>query len=118
MLVVIDLFYRPGDIICDPAQPVRPLSSFTLKILAFENLTPMMVDVHRGRLHLPGKIAYLLSTLDKVTGTVMKKKPRHITAGSLATVKVEMIGNPIPLEVGHKVVLRSGGQTVAAGIVG
>lgn len=118
MPAVIDLFYRPGDIICDPAQPVTPLSSFTLRILAFENLTPMMVDVHRGRLHLPGKIAYLLSTLDKVTGTVMKKKPRHITAGSLATVKVEMIGNPIPLEVGHKVVLRCGGQTVAAGIVG
>lgn len=116
--VVTDLFYRPGDIICDPAQPVIPLGSFTLKILAFENLTPMMVDVHRGRLHLPGKIVYLLSTLDKATGTVVRKKPRHIAAGSLATVKVEMVGNPISLEVGHKVVLRCGGQTVAAGIVG
>lgn len=77
----------------------------------------MAVDVHRGRLHLPGRIIYLLSILDKSTGAVVKKKPRHIAAGSLATVKVEMVGNQIPLEVGHKVVLRCGGQTVAAGIV-
>lgn len=112
-----NLISRAGDIICDPSQQVTPLGEFTLKILAFENITPMMVDVHRGRLHLPGKIVYLLSTLDKATGVVVKKKPRHIAAGSLATVKVEMMGTTIPLEGGHKVVLRNGGQTVAAGIV-
>ncbi|KAI5852856.1 P-loop containing nucleoside triphosphate hydrolase protein [Morchella snyderi] len=114
----IDMVHlREGDILCDPTNRVTPQSSFTIKILAFEGLTPMMVDVHRGRLHAPGKVVYLLSTLDKATGVVLKKRPRHITAGSLATVKVELMGNPIPLEAGYKVVLRSGGQTVAAGIV-
>lgn len=108
---------RAGDIICDPSHCVNSLGSFTIKILAFENLTPMMVDVHRGRLHTPGKVVYLLATLDKASGAVVKKKPRHISAGSLAAVKVEVMGNPIPLEAGYRVVLRCGGQTIAAGIV-
>lgn len=78
----------------------------------------MAVDIHRGQLHAPGRIAAMLQTYDKANGTVIKKKPRHIAAGSLASVKVELTaGESIPVEVGNKIVLRSNGQTVAAGII-
>jgi hypothetical protein len=33
--------------------------------LAFEHLMPMQVDVHRGRLHVPGRISKLVASLDK-----------------------------------------------------
>ena len=88
-----------------------------VKLLAFEGLTPMAVDVHKGRLHAAGKITKMLETIDKATGETIKKKPRHIAAGALARVRVELVGDSIPVEVGNHVVLRSNGQTVAAGII-
>lgn len=78
----------------------------------------MPVDVHKGRLHAAGKISSMLATLDKANGhAIKKKKPRHIPPQSLARVKVELVGEVIPVEVGDKVVLRHNGQTVAAGII-
>ncbi|KAL7269851.1 hypothetical protein RUND412_007465 [Rhizina undulata] len=114
----IDMIHlRAGDIICDQTSRVHPLHSFNVKLLAFESLTPMMVDVHRGRLHVGGKISYLLSTIDKTTGKVLKQRPRHVGPGALASVKVEVLGDAIPLEKDMRVVLRTAGKTVAAGIV-
>lgn len=78
----------------------------------------MAVDIHRGHLHAPGRISGLLQTYDKSNGTVTKKKPRHVAAGNLASVMVELVaGAAIPVEAGMKIVLRSNGQTVAAGII-
>ncbi|KAI5778191.1 elongation factor Tu [Geopyxis carbonaria] len=112
-----DLHLRPGDVLCNPNEPLIPLRSFNAKVLAFDSITPMIVDIHRGQLHTAGKVAVMLAILDRNTGEVLKKKPRHIPAGSLALIQIDLSGDVIPVEAGNKIVLRSNGQTVAAGII-
>ena len=107
---------RVGDIVCDPKQPIACVDTFTVKALAFDIIMPMQVDVHRGRLHAAGQIAEIPALLDKVKGTVLKKKPKIVKPGSVARIVVRM-NNKVPLEVGQRVVLRSGGETVAAGLL-
>ncbi|GME48209.1 elongation factor tu gtp binding domain-containing protein [Neofusicoccum parvum] len=48
---------RLGDIVCHPSSPIKNIKSFTAKILAFEHVTPMYVDVLKGRLNVsaPGE---------------------------------------------------------------
>lgn len=77
---------------------------------------PMPVDLHRGRLHSAGQIVSIAATLDKVTGAVVKKKPRVVQPGGVARVAVKLAAK-VPLERGQRVVIRSGGQTVAAGLL-
>ncbi|KAI1106555.1 hypothetical protein F4804DRAFT_300379 [Jackrogersella minutella] len=107
---------RVGDIICDTKQPIACIDTFTVKVLAFDILMPMQVDVHRGRLHAAGQIQEIPALLDKTKGTVLKKKPRIVKPGNIARVVVKM-ANKVPLEASQRVVLRSGGDTVAAGLL-
>ncbi|MCJ1351054.1 MAG: Hsp70 suppressor, GTPase facilitates ribosomal subunit dissociation [Icmadophila ericetorum] len=107
---------KSGDVLCSPSSPVKPTTKFATKILAFEHVTPMHVDIHRGRLYVPGRITSLVAVLDKSSGQVVKKKPKLIQPGSVARVVVET-EMPVPLEVAQRVVLRAGGETVAAGLL-
>lgn len=107
---------RVGDIICDPSKPVQCADTFTLKALAFDFLMPMQVDVHRGRFHTAGRIEEVSALLDKVNGTVTKKRPKIVKPASVARLVVKLTAKA-PLEAGQRVVLRSGGQTVAAGLL-
>ena len=107
---------KSGDVVCTPSAPVKSITTFTTKILAFDHVTPMHVDIHRGRLHAPGRITQLVAVLDKGSGAVVKKKPRLIQPGSVARVVVEM-EQSVPLEAPGRVVLRAGGETVAAGLL-
>ncbi|EAW11307.1 putative translation elongation factor EF-1 subunit [Aspergillus clavatus NRRL 1] len=107
---------RSGDVICRALAPIANVTSFTAKVLAFEHLMPSMVDIHRGRLHVPGRISRLVATLDKGSGAVIKKKPKIVAPGTVARVVVEM-DQAVPLEAPTRIVLRSGGETVAAGLL-
>lgn len=107
---------KVGDIICDPANPVPRADTFTMKALAFDFLMPMQVDVHRGRLHAAGRIESITGILDKVSGAVTKKKPKIVKPATVARIVVKLEAQ-VPLEKGQRVVLRSGGQTVAAGLL-
>ncbi|KAK4160035.1 putative glucose-regulated protein 78 of hsp70 family [Cladorrhinum sp. PSN259] len=104
---------RVGDIICHPADPIPKDKKFTMKALAFDFLMPMQVDVHRGRLHAAGRITAMPALLDKVTGSVTKKNPKLVKPGTVARVTIEL-ESVVPLEAGQRVVLRSGGETIAA----
>lgn len=88
----------------------------TAKVLAFEHMTPMTVDVHRGRLHVAGRISQLVATLNKSTSEVMKKKPKIVKPGSLARILVEL-EQPVPLEALSRIILRANGETIAAGLI-
>jgi len=77
---------------------------------------PMFIDVHRGALHASGKIERLDAVLDKTTGKVIKKKPKVVQPGQVARVTVEL-ESELPLEAPIKIVLRTEGRTVAAGMV-
>ena len=110
-------YLKSGDIICPPGSPIPCVTSFTVKILAFEHITPMHCEVHKGRLHAPGRVTKLVAELDKASGAAVKgKKPRLIKPGSVAKVLVE-VDDPIPLEQGGRVILRAGGETIGAGLV-
>lgn len=76
----------------------------------------MYVDVHRGRLHVPGRITSLVAILDKGNGAIIKKKPRLVPPGGLARVRVE-VEDAVPLEAPTRVVLRANGETIAAGLL-
>jgi elongation factor 1 alpha-like protein len=107
---------KTGDVLCSPTSPIQNISTFTAKILAFEHLTPMLADIHRGRLHVPGRISKLIATLDKATGEVAKKKPKVVQPGSWVRCEVDL-DQAVPLEAPARIVVRQNGQTVAAGII-
>ena len=108
---------KTGDMLCSPASPVQNTTTFTAKVLAFEHLTPMNVDIHKGRLHVPGKINKLIAILDKADGTTpTKKRPKIVQPGSVVRVKVEM-DHAVPLSEAARIVLRANGETVAAGLI-
>ncbi|KAI9835889.1 MAG: hypothetical protein M1819_001787 [Sarea resinae] len=107
---------KTGDVLCPSDSLVQNITTLTIKILAFDHITPMHVDIHRGRLHVPGRITQLVAVLDKGSGAVIKKRPRLVQPGSVARVKVELT-TPTPLEAPSRIVLRSNGQTVAAGLL-
>lgn len=117
-LVDIDpVHLKLGDIISHPSNPIPNVKQLTAKILAFEHVLPMFVDVHRGSLHVGGKVTQLVAVLDKVTGKILgQKKVRVVQPGSVARVVVEL-ESALPVEAGVKVILRSEGLTVAAGLV-
>lgn len=108
-------YLRTGDLLCAPGSPVPAVKGFTVRVKALESLLPQGVDVHLGRLHVAGRIGQLVSTLDK-EGEVLRKKPRVIKEGQNAVVKI-VVDDAVPVEKGSRVVLRSGGSTIAAGVV-
>ncbi|KAL4817258.1 hypothetical protein BDW67DRAFT_174826 [Aspergillus spinulosporus] len=107
---------RSGDVVCHVSTPISNITSFTCKVLAFDHLLPSMVDIHRGRLHVPGRISKLVATLDKGSGNVLKKKPKIVQPGAVARIVVEL-DQAVPLEAPTRIVLRAGGDTVAAGLL-
>lgn len=107
---------KSGDVLCSPTSPIKNVREFTAKVLAFKHLLPMLVDVHRGRMHAPGRIGMLIATLDKATAEVVKKRPKIVQPGGLVRVRV-VLERDVPVEEGTRVILRAGGETVAAGIV-
>lgn len=107
---------KVGDILCHPTDAIACGDSFTMKAMAFEHILPSPVDLHRGRLHAPGQIQSLLATLDKATGEVIKKKPKVVQPGGVARIRIKLEAK-VPLEAGQRVVIRSNGETIAAGLL-
>ncbi|KAI6811559.1 elongation factor EF-1 alpha subunit [Hortaea werneckii] len=109
---------RTGDLVCSSAaKPMQVVKTFTARIQALESLLPQAVDVHLGRLHAPGGISHLMFTLDEAGQQQVKRKPRMVREGQKAVVRVCLGDDGQPVEVGERVVLRSGGGTVAFGRV-
>ncbi|KIW59171.1 translation elongation factor Tu, variant 2 [Exophiala xenobiotica] len=116
-LTDVDLIHlKTGDVLCSPLTPIKNLNEFKAKMLAFDHLTPMNIDVHKGRLHVPGRIAQLVAVLDKSSGAVLKKKPKIVQPGTVVRVVVQL-DQAVPLEAPARVVLRANGETVAAGLI-
>lgn len=109
-------YLNVGDILCHPTDAISCGHSFVMKAMAFDHLLPSPIDIHRGRLHAAGQIHTMLATLDKATGEVVKKKPKIVQPGEVARVGIKL-DHKVPLEAGQRVVIRSGGETIAAGLV-
>ncbi|CAG8639712.1 3416_t:CDS:10 [Funneliformis caledonium] len=95
----------------------------TLAELDIIQLKGFPVILHRQSLNEPAIITKLISILDKSTGAILKKNPRCLVKSSNAIVEIELSNRPIPLETFKenkelgRIMLRKGGETVAAGIV-
>lgn len=108
---------RVGDIICPPGKDaIQNTTRFNASVLAFNYLTPMSIDIHRGRLHVPGQIAKIIGLVDKKSGEITKKKPKIVQPEQIVRITVE-VGRGVPIESGNRIILRNGGETVAAGLV-
>ena len=110
-------YLKAGDILSSTSDVVPVQRSFTVKVLAFEHIMPMPCEIHRGRLHAPGRVAKLDAAVEKNSGTVMKgKRPKVVKPGLLAKVVIE-VDEAIPIEKGSRVILRADGETIGAGLV-
>lgn len=107
---------RAGDVICSVSNPIPCVDTFTMKALAFDTFFPMPVEIHKGRLHVAGKVSQLRAVLDLHTGAITKKKPQVVKAGSVARVRMKT-DEKVPLESGERVVIRYNGETIAAGLL-
>lgn len=107
---------RPGVLLCDPAKPAPVVDNVTMKVMAFEPLIPQPLEVHRGRLERAATIKELLSIIDLKTGAVVREHPFVVTACRVARIKVEL-EKKVPLEAGQRVVLRSEGKIIGAGLL-
>jgi len=107
---------KTGDVLCSPLSPTQNINEFKAKVLAFDHLTPMYLDVHKGRLHVPGRISQLIGALDKSSGAVLKKKPKMVQPGNVVRIAVQL-DQAVPLEPSSRIVLRANGETVAAGLI-
>ncbi|KAF2149357.1 hypothetical protein K461DRAFT_270960 [Myriangium duriaei CBS 260.36] len=108
--------FAKGDLLCAIAKPAKPVTAVTMKVLAFDAVFPMPVDVHRGRLRVQANITQLVAQVDGKTHKVVKEGPKVVKHGGVARVKVEF-AEPVALERKTRVVLRYGGETIAAGAV-
>ncbi|CAO3640610.1 unnamed protein product [Cunninghamella blakesleeana] len=116
-----------GCVLCNPLEPVPVTTTFTAQIVVFDIKVPITsgfpIILHHQSLNEPASIIKLISTLDKSTGEVIKRNPRHLSKGATAKVKIQLSHRPIPLETFKdnkqlgRIMLRKGGETVAAGVV-
>jgi elongation factor 1 alpha-like protein len=107
---------RAGDTLCSASKPVSVVKDFEAAIDAIGTLLPSAVDVHIGRLHVPGRIAGMSEMREKAGGEVVKKKPRVVMPGQVVKVKIT-VEEAVAVEHGSGVVLRTGGETVGRGTV-
>ncbi|POS85451.1 hypothetical protein EPUL_002013, partial [Erysiphe pulchra] len=107
-------FLKIGNVLCSPLNTIQNIKEFSAKVLAFDFLLPMLVDVHRGQLHCSGRIKEIKGIFGKASENFQsKKKPRIVKPGMVARIIVTLERDE-PLEAPGRIVLRSNGTTVAA----
>ncbi|KAJ1924816.1 hypothetical protein IWQ60_004963 [Tieghemiomyces parasiticus] len=118
--------YSIGSVLCPLQQPIPTTTTFIAQVVVFEVQVPVTqgfpVILHYQSRNEPAYISRLVAQLDKRTGEVTKKKPRHLPKSSAAKVEITT-QRPICLDTFERsktfgrVTLRKGGETIAAGIV-
>lgn len=115
-----------GCVLCDPLFPIPVTSVLEARVVVF-NVDFPIVRGHQIVLHYQSSsesavVSRLLAEVNKSTGEVMKKNPRMIKKNTHALIKIKL-SRPICIEVYSyirqlgRVMLRSGGTTIAAGHV-
>jgi len=115
-----------GMVLCDPSQPVPVATRFRARVVVFNIEVPITkgypVVLHYGCVSEQATVKKLVSQLNKSTGEVVKAKPRCLTGNQSAVVEI-IVSRPIPLELYKsnrelgRFMLRTGGHTIAAGMV-
>ncbi|KAI0347453.1 hypothetical protein BDW22DRAFT_1321345 [Trametopsis cervina] len=124
-----------GSVLC-PMNDVIPLAtSFTARIIVFDIQVPITagasVELFHHSRDVPVSISKLLATLDRSSGTVLRRNPRVLTKSVSAEVQITLRSptysgpsirpQPIPLEPFSinkemgRILIRRSGETIAAG---
>lgn len=116
-----------GDVISIVTTEIPSVSKFESRLVLFDLKRPLLLGTQfvlfRGNVQQAAKITKIISLLDKVTGQVSKKKPKHLGSYQSAMVEIELLGRQLPLQLFKdnkqlgRVVLRKDGSTIGAGIV-
>ncbi|KAF8529943.1 EF Tu GTP binding domain-containing protein [Gautieria morchelliformis] len=126
-----------GTVLCPPTELVPLVTKFVAQVIIFDIDLPITVGASVELFHhsrdVPATLSRLIATLDRATSVVLKPNPRVLAKLASAKVEVTLRGNtingpsaqvsPIPLETFKtnkemgRVLLRRGGETIAAGIV-
>ncbi|KAF8609529.1 hypothetical protein BDV93DRAFT_602188 [Ceratobasidium sp. AG-I] len=125
-----------GSVLCSPTDIVPLASSFTAQIIVFDIQLPIIggssIELFHHSREVPATVSKLIETMDRATGAVIKRNPRVLPKASSAKVTITLRASSsgsnaravsIPLEpfavnkeMG-RILLRRGGETIAAGIV-
>ncbi|CAL1701559.1 unnamed protein product [Somion occarium] len=126
-----------GSVLCPPTDVVPLVTSFTARIIVFDIQVPITagtsVELFHHSRDVPASISKLLATLDRASGTVLRKNPRVLAKSMSAEVQITLRSTtvsgptaraqPIPLEPFSvnkemgRILIRRGGETIGAGIV-
>lgn len=115
-----------GSILCDPLNVIEPTTKFRARIVVFNIDFPITqgfpVVLHYQSVSEQAHIKRLISQLHRVTGEVIKKKPRCLVKNTTAVVDIH-VDRPVCVELYRhfkdlgRFMLRSSGSTIAAGII-
>ncbi|KIO21436.1 hypothetical protein M407DRAFT_15813 [Tulasnella calospora MUT 4182] len=126
-----------GSVLCPPSDVVPLASSFIAQVIVFDIQVPITsgtsVELFHHSRDTPASVSKLLATLDRNTGNVIKANPRVLTKNTSAKIQLTLRGGTlsapsskatsIPIETFAsnkemgRILLRRGGETIAAGIV-
>jgi elongation factor 1 alpha-like protein len=116
----------PGGVVCHPDYPVPVATRFEIRLLTLDIRTPILkgsqVVLHVHHARQPARVDQLVSLLDPKKGTVLRQRPRHLTANQSAIVEIVpdegvCIEKYTDFRALGRVALREGGKTIAVGIV-
>lgn len=117
-----------GMIVVDPTMPLPVTRHFGAKIVVFTVDVPITKGfscvLHHGSVQTAANVKKLVGLLDRSTGDVSKtqKRPRLLTKGANAVVEITT-DSPVCIDLYSNVkelgrfMLRTGGKTIAAGMV-
>jgi len=126
-----------GSVLCPQSDIVPLATTFEAKIMIFDIQKPIIqgaaVELFHHARETPANITRLVSSLDRATGSIIKTSPRVLQKSSAAVVQITLrsaslsgtVSKPMPLPLEPfdvnkdmgRILLRSGGETVAAGVV-
>ncbi|KAE8269739.1 hypothetical protein A4X09_0g2593 [Tilletia walkeri] len=123
-----------GSVLCTPGAEVPICSTFLAQVLVFEPSYPLVagsqVELFHHSANVAATLTELISITDKSTGQPTKRKPRVLSKGVTAQIRITVMAGGaagqsrgIPVEDFKtnkemaRILLRREGETVAAGII-
>lgn len=81
---------KKGNVLCDPKYPMKLIQSFIAKVIIYDIPQPLTkgeaVVVHSHTTKAPGKISFLLATIEQSTGATIKNRPKFLRKGQFASI--------------------------------
>lgn len=117
---------KKGNVLCDPKFPMKLVQSFIARIIIYDIPSPICkgeaVVIHSHTTKAPGKISFLLATIEQSTGETIKNRPKFLRKGQFANVQIKLAERMcLELFSNYKslgrIAIRRENHTIAAGTI-